>query len=128
MNLSGESLSRFWDTWVLKYRNPDIWDSRLIVLRDELDLPIGNVKYKPHTRSTNGHNGLRSMVSQLDFEWSDVAIGIDRPQKKEDIVRYVLSPFNNSEKLELFKVAYPKVRDLLIDIIDSNSLDVQKPK
>lgn len=126
MNTSGESFKRFWDQFVLKYRNPEKWDPRLVVLRDELDLPIGKVKYRPSSRTTNGHNGLRSMKSNLGLEWSDVAIGVDRPPSKDrnEVAKYVLSPFNNSQKTVLFNDSYPLVRDLLIDMIHSNTVDV----
>lgn len=126
MNNSGESFKRFWNQFVLKYRSSEKWDPRLIVLRDELDLPIGEVKYKPSTRATNGHNGLKSMKTNLEFDWSDMAIGIDRPASKgpSEVAKYVLSPFNNSQKNVLFNDSYPLVRDTLIEMIHSNSIDV----
>lgn len=126
MNISGNSFKRFWDQFILKHRNGEQWDPKLVVLRDELDLPISKIKYRPHSRTTNGHNGLKSMKNSLGFEWSDIAIGIDRPSSKNpnEVAGYVLSPFNNSQKINLFNDAYPQVRDLLIDMINSKSVDV----
>lgn len=127
MNTSGESFKKFWNQFILKHRNPERWDPKLIVLRDELDLLIGKVKYRPHSRTTNGHNGLRSMKSNLNFEWSDIAIGIDRPVSKDpsQVAKYVLSPFNNSQRAALFDNSYPIVRDMLINMIHSNTVDIK---
>lgn len=126
MNLSGDAFKRFWSTWIPKYR-PSSWDTHLVVLHDELDLPIGDVKYRPSTRRTNGHNGLRSMANDLRFHWSDVSIGIGRPLHKEDVAKYVLSNFNNSEKTVLYRDAYPQVLDLVIQILSERSVDVKIP-
>lgn len=124
MNISGDALKKFWSTWIPKYRTEDRWDTHLIVLHDELDLPIGSIKYRPHTRRTNGHNGLRSIASKLPIEWSDVSVGIGRPLNRNDVAKYVLSNFNNSEKAVLYREGYTQVLELVIQILSESSVDV----
>lgn len=126
MNKSGETLKSFWSTWIKKYRPDTKWNPQLIVLRDELDLEIGKIKYRAHSRTTNGHNGLKSLKQCLDLDWTDIAVGIGRPASKDskEVASYVLSPFNNGQKTALFEESYPQVRDLLLNILDSGSVDI----
>jgi PTH1 family peptidyl-tRNA hydrolase len=69
----------------------------LIVVHDDLDLPLGAIKIK--TRGgAGGHNGLRSVLSCLGTEeFSRVKVGIGRPPENEDPARFVLLPFPAEE-------------------------------
>lgn len=69
----------------------------LIVVHDDLDLPLGAIKIK--TRGgAGGHNGLRSVLSCLGTEeFSRVKVGIGHPPENEDPARYVLLPFPAEE-------------------------------
>ena len=93
MNLSGESigeLARFF-----KINNDEI-----LVVHDELELPIGTVSLK-WSGGLGGHNGLRSTKSALgtaDF-WR-LRFGLTKPVDR-DIADYVLSNFTADEKIIL---------------------------
>ncbi len=67
--------------------------SDLIVVHDDLDLPLGAIKIK--TRGgAGGHNGLRSVLSCLETEeFVRVKVGIGRPPENKDLADFVLSPF-----------------------------------
>jgi PTH1 family peptidyl-tRNA hydrolase len=69
----------------------------LIVVHDDLDLPLGAIKIK--TRGgAGGHNGLRSVLSCLGSEeFSRVKVGIGRPPENEDLAKFVLLPFSAEE-------------------------------
>jgi PTH1 family peptidyl-tRNA hydrolase len=84
----------------------------LIVVHDDLDLPLGAIKIK--TRGgAGGHNGLRSVLSCLGTEeFSRVKVGIGRPPDNEDQVKYVLSPFP-PEAWEQVVEVLPKAVDVL---------------
>ncbi|MDR0632919.1 MAG: aminoacyl-tRNA hydrolase [Holosporales bacterium] len=77
--------------------------AEIIVIHDELDLPVGKIKVK-YGGSHRGHNGVRSVSSSLGFDnYKRIMIGIDRPSGSGTDVRdYVLSTFSASE----FEVLY----------------------
>ncbi len=93
MNLSGESvgeLARFYKI------NPD----EILVVHDELELPMGTVSLK-WSGGLGGHNGLRSMKATFgtgDF-WR-LRFGLTKPLDR-DIADYVLSSFTPEEKIIL---------------------------
>jgi PTH1 family peptidyl-tRNA hydrolase len=65
----------------------------LIVVHDELDLPLGAVRVKAGG-GHGGHNGLRSLIAELGSpDFARVRIGIGRPVPGVDPADYVLSPF-----------------------------------
>jgi PTH1 family peptidyl-tRNA hydrolase len=73
----------------------------LIVIHDELDLPLGSVRVKIGG-GHGGHNGLRSVIEHLgSSDFVRVRIGIGRPATGKDAVDYVLSPFLIEEKKSL---------------------------
>jgi PTH1 family peptidyl-tRNA hydrolase len=72
--------------------------SDLIVIHDELDLPLGTVRVKIGG-GHGGHNGLRSIIEHLGTaDFIRVRIGIGRPAPGMDSADYVLSPFLAEEK------------------------------
>jgi len=68
-----------------------------VVFHDELDLPPGKVRVKTGG-GIAGHNGLRSISSQVGNEYRRVRIGIGHPGSKEMVHPYVLSDFAKSER------------------------------
>jgi peptidyl-tRNA hydrolase, PTH1 family len=63
----------------------------LVVLHDDLDLPLGLVRLK-RGGGTGGHNGLRSLAEELGTAgFLRVRIGIGRPPEGMDPADYVLS-------------------------------------
>ena len=69
----------------------------LIVVHDDLDLPLGAIKIKIRG-GAGGHNGLRSVLSCLGTdEFSRVKVGIGRPPENEEHAKFVLSPFSAKE-------------------------------
>jgi len=72
--------------------------SDLIVLHDDLDLPLGFVRVKIGG-GHGGHNGLRSIIEYLGSpDFIRVRIGINRPALNMDSADYVLSPFLAEER------------------------------
>lgn len=73
----------------------------LVVVHDELDLPIGRLKVK-QGGGLAGHNGLRSIVQHLkDDSFNRVRIGVGKPRSKEHGAGHVLSPPSKRERQEL---------------------------
>ncbi len=70
----------------------------LIVVHDELDLPLGTVRVKSGG-GHGGHNGLRSLDELLGTgEFNRVRVGIGRPAPGMDAADYVLAPFLGEER------------------------------
>jgi len=84
MNDSGRSVAPL-------VRHFDIDDlARLVIVHDELDLPVGRMKVK-FGGGLAGHNGLRSIKSHLhDDGFARVRIGIGKPPSKEHGADHVL--------------------------------------
>jgi len=91
MNLSGESVKLVKDFY--KINNDDI-----IVIHDDIDLNIGALKFKKGG-SNGGHNGLKSIDKLIENDYWRIRIGVGRPERKEQVVSYVLSDFEEDEFL-----------------------------
>jgi PTH1 family peptidyl-tRNA hydrolase len=96
VNLSGEAAARL----VRRYSIEDD-PARLVVVHDELDLPMGRVKVK-EGGGTAGHNGLESIRSHLHTgAFLRVRIGIGRPPGRQMGADYVLRRPGKAERMEL---------------------------
>ena len=89
MNLSGQSVSNIINFYKLKTEN-------IIVLHDDLDLNIGNIKTKIGG-SSGGHNGLKSIDSHIGQNYRRLRIGIGHPGDKNLVNNYVLGDFSTQE-------------------------------
>ncbi len=91
MNRSGYALSRH-----AQYR--DVAAEHIVVVHDEIDLEFGRLKIKSGG-GHGGHNGLRSIVSQLGSrEFHRVRVGVGKPPGGSDygdrrVSNHVLSDF-----------------------------------
>ena len=91
MNLSGESA-----IYISKFFNVSVED--IFVIYDDMDLPFGTFKIKKGG-SSGGHNGIKSLISQLQSEdFFRIRIGIGRPSFGKKVNDYVLSSFSKSER------------------------------
>jgi PTH1 family peptidyl-tRNA hydrolase len=74
---------------------------QLVVVQDELDLPVGVLKVK-NGGGLAGHNGLRSIKSHLHSDaFLRVRIGVGKPASKEQGVDHVLKKFSKRERAEI---------------------------
>ena len=90
MNASGQSVAPL----VRRYLRPG---ELLIVVHDDIDLPLGKLKLKRQGGDA-GHLGLRSLMACLKSDaFLRLRMGVGRPSRQEDIVAYVLSPFTDEE-------------------------------
>ena len=71
--------------------------SRLLILHDDLDIPLGQVKVKLNG-GAGGHNGVASVIEAIGSnDFVRIRIGIGRPLRKEEVVSFVLAPFESAE-------------------------------
>ena len=91
MNLSGLSVREL----VAEYQ-ADV-KSDLIVIYDELDLPLGAIRIRQRGSSA-GHNGMESILGALGTdEWLRIRLGIAPDRKITDGVKFVLAPFRKAQ-------------------------------
>jgi peptidyl-tRNA hydrolase, PTH1 family len=89
MNRSGESVRLALDFF-------DVSPEDVIVVHDELDLPLGRVKVK-RAGGHGGHNGLRSITSHIGADYIRVRCGIGRPPNG-NVTGFVLGRFSSEER------------------------------
>jgi peptidyl-tRNA hydrolase, PTH1 family len=74
---------------------------QLVVVQDELDLPVGTLKVK-NGGGLAGHNGLRSIKAHLHSDtFVRVRIGVGKPVSKEHGADHVLKKFAKRERTEI---------------------------
>ena len=95
MNLSGESVAPL-------VRRHGIDDpEHIVIVHDELDLPVGTLKVKVGG-GLAGHNGLRSIKAHLHTDdFVRVRIGVGKPPSKEQGADHVLKRVGKRERTEL---------------------------
>lgn len=90
----------------------------LVVVHDELDLPVGVVRVK-RGGGTAGHNGLKSAEQYLGtLEFIRVRIGIGKPPGRMPGADYVLHRPSAAES-ELLSVAVERAADAVEILFDS---------
>ena len=96
MNNSGKPVKKVID--YLKIELPN-----LLVIHDELDLPLGVIKFK-NSGGHGGHNGLRDIIRGLgdNKDFIRLRVGIAHPGKNIDVTKYVLAKPSKKDK-ELLK-------------------------
>jgi len=91
MNLSGLSVRE-----LVEEHQVDVKQD-LIVIYDELDLPLGTIRIRQRGSSA-GHNGMESVLGALGTdEFLRIRLGIAPDRKVNDSVKYVLTPFRKAQ-------------------------------
>jgi PTH1 family peptidyl-tRNA hydrolase len=89
MNRSGDSVVRLADYF-------NIADADILVVYDEIDLPLGMLRLREQGGS-GGHNGMKSVIGQIGQDFPRMRLGVGRPPGKEDPSTYVLRDFDTAE-------------------------------
>jgi PTH1 family peptidyl-tRNA hydrolase len=106
MNLSGNAV-RYW----LNHENID--QSRLLVISDEVALPLGDFRLKSGG-SNGGHNGLGHIQQLIGQSYARLRMGIGNDFPRGMQVDWVLGKYSEEEQKEL----QPSI-DIAVDIIKS---------
>lgn len=115
MNLSGESVA------MLVKRHGITDPEQIVIVQDELDLPLARVKVK-RGGGLAGHNGLRSLKAHLHTDaFLRVRIGVGKPVTKEQGVDHVLKRVSKRERVEL-DIAVQEAADA-VELILSDGID-----
>ncbi|KAK6506818.1 hypothetical protein TWF481_005278 [Arthrobotrys musiformis] len=115
MNVSGPAVLKAWKQFSPANPNPT-----LVILHDELEKPVGKVKYKKDG-SAGGHNGLSSIKASLGngkIPIHKIGIGIGRPESRDKnvVADYVLQKVPGRDKDILIRDAVPAILEIIDDI------------
>lgn len=109
MNRSGMSVGKLLRYYKL---NPD----EMLVVHDELDLPVGVVRLK-RDGGHAGHNGIRDIIAQVGSkDFYRLRLGIGRPPQGANVADYVLSGLSAREFEgfhEMFRLVVSRI-DLIL--------------
>jgi len=98
MNLSGLSVRE-----LVEEHRVDV-ERDLIVVYDELDLPLGAIRIRQRGGSA-GHNGMESILGALGTdEFLRIRLGIAPDRKVADSVKYVLTLFRKAQEKVVVEV------------------------
>ncbi|MBN1368595.1 MAG: aminoacyl-tRNA hydrolase [Dehalococcoidales bacterium] len=115
MNLSGEAVGKL-------VRKHGIKPEQLVVVYDELDLPVGRIRLR--LGGSSGHKGIKSIVGHIGSEeFIRVRVGIGHPEDaelgengKRDVIEHVLGDFSAEERAVIDKII-PQVREALLCLL-----------
>lgn len=90
MNLSGNSVVKAANFYKILPQN-------IIVIHDDLDLKVGQIKAKLGG-GAGGHNGLKSIDAAVSPNYNRIRIGVGHPQGSgEAVINHVLSRFSKAD-------------------------------
>ncbi len=107
----------------------------ILVVYDELDLPLGRLRLRTQG-SSGGHHGVESLIAHLGSQqFRRLRVGIRGAAEIGDTVAYVLGPFAPAEQLVLGRVVPAAAETVLLAIRrgvtvamnHSNHLDFAEP-
>jgi peptidyl-tRNA hydrolase, PTH1 family len=113
MNASGTSVVQLMQKYAVV---PD----DLIVIHDDLDLPLGKIRLRRGSRS-GGHKGADSIIASLGTrDFTRIRVGISRPQVQGEeescIIDYVLGDFTSEDK-PLLENTIQRVSQAIVSLI-----------
>lgn len=75
----------------------------ILVIHDEIDLSLFKIKIKKGGGDA-GHKGIHSIINELkNDKFARVRIGVGKPESKSEVIDYVLSKFNEEEKVKFLE-------------------------
>jgi peptidyl-tRNA hydrolase, PTH1 family len=117
MNESGDAVGR-----LARYHKIPV--ERIVVVHDEIDLPVGTLRVK-RGGGTAGHKGLDSVVASLgSADFARVRVGAGRPSRPKGAADHVLRPLPKREE-ELFGVTLEEAADAVMTVIHEGVAEAQ---
>ena len=113
MNHSGNSVVKAANFYKILPQN-------VIVIHDDMDLPVGKIKAKLGG-GAGGHNGLKSIDAAISPNYNRVRIGVGHPNQRGDaVVNHVLSRFSKADA-EVIEQEIGLISDI-IDVLLKNGI------
>lgn len=112
MNLSGQEVLK-------KINFYRLGPEDLIVIYDDIDLPLGTIRIRQKGRS-GGHKGLQSIIDALNSQnFTRIKIGIGRPPVGIEAEEYVLEEFDSAEEKTIQK-AIDEAAEKVVELVSKN--------
>jgi PTH1 family peptidyl-tRNA hydrolase len=90
MNLSGMAVARLLERYQIPVED-------LIVLVDEVALPLGTLRIRPNG-SAGGHNGLKSIIGAVNSDcFVRIRMGVNPGRAVPDLAAYILGRFRRAD-------------------------------
>lgn len=96
----------------------------LVVVYDDIDLPLGSLKIS-FNRSSGGHNGLESVIKKVkSCEFVRIRIGVSphtptgktkKPKGEDAVLKFLLGKFKEDELKKIKKIS-KKVAEILVTL------------
>ncbi len=96
----------------------------LVVVYDDMDLPVGSIKIS-YNRSSGGHNGLESIIKRLKSqEFVRIRVGVcpttptgkmKKPKGDDAVIKFLLGTFKEDE-LKAVKNLSKKITEIIVMI------------
>jgi PTH1 family peptidyl-tRNA hydrolase len=123
MNISGPFVARAWQEMVSQHSASS---TSLVIVHDELEKALGDVRLTPWDRSHRGHNGLKSVKKSLsqnkfpESPFARIAIGIGRPAERDaaTVSKYVLEKISPAQRQVLEEVVPFDLAKRLVELED----------
>tara|TARA_B100000287_G_scaffold435259_1_gene502700 strand:+ start:1679 stop:2242 length:564 start_codon:yes stop_codon:yes gene_type:complete len=112
VNESGQAISK-----IIRNTNFDL--KKIIIIHDDLDLPIGTLKIKVGG-GHGGHNGLKSIINHSGKSFTRLRVGIGHPGNKVDVTKWVLGKFKPNEKAAMLESFYKFSN--IIELLSKNDI------
>lgn len=103
---------------------------RMVVVYDDLDLPLGTIKLS-FDRGSGGHKGIESIMRAVKTKkFTRIRIGVSpstmsgklrKPSGEKEVVEFILAKFKAHESAELSKV-FKKVTEALETIVTEGAM------
>lgn len=122
MNDSGTAIND-----IMNYYNID--ESNILVIHDDLDLPLGIYKIKKDS-GDGGHNGIKSIISNIgNKSFNRLKIGISN-NKSIETKNYVLGKFSKNEinKIEMNIEKYREIINSFIEYGIDKTMNIYNTK
>lgn len=113
MNVSGKQVKKVIDLFELQ-------PSDLVVLYDEMDLQLEQIKVKPVGNMIR-HNGVKSIAEEVGKDFTLIKLGIGLPEDKSKKLEWVLGDFDTTELNKVNDVLNKSTE--IIECFITNGLD-----
>jgi len=112
MNLSGDSIIEFINFYKIPLEN-------IIIIYDDIDTDVEKIKIRKKG-GPGTHNGMKSVVERLNSEeFTRVRVGIGAPERKNDLINYVIGHVSDEEYKKL-QIGVDKAKNAVIEILKNN--------
>ena len=119
MNLSGTAIRQIVDYYKINLED-------ILVIYDDKDIPFAKTRLRVKG-NPGSHNGMKDITLKLQSnEFKRIRVGIGSPESMDDMINFVLSPFNE-EQLKELDVTFNDIADA-VDLFIDNKFDIAMNK